>query len=182
MTEPDEKTRANGITQSEPAAAPQTAPKNEADAPATREELARVTRELRELSERVQREQAEWRARAEIAKVRWFDPAEAARELLPKLAESDGALYVLEPQAGGGKIPLADAVADLARRRPYWVKAELREGTGALGDARSASQDANSEPELTYRDLLDNPKRMADWLRRDPKAVARLRAGHGSRR
>ncbi|MCK6470410.1 MAG: hypothetical protein L6R28_01580 [Planctomycetes bacterium] len=182
MTAPEQTNDPNGLTQSEPAPAPQGA-RNEDDAvSATREELARVARELRELSERVQREKAEQRALAEIGKVRWFDPAEAARELLPALCDESGVLYVADPGNANEKIPLAQAVAELAKRRPYWVKAELREGSGALGNARGASRTANAEPELTYQDLLEDPKRMADWLRRDPMEVARLRAKHGRTR
>lgn len=182
MTAPEQAKVSNDLTQSEPAAAPPAPPNEEDAAPATREELARVTRELRELTERVQRERLERRAMAEIGAVRWFDPAEAARELLPKLREEDGVLLVADAGRPNENIPLAQAVADLAKRRPYWVRAELREGSGALGDARNASRTSPAEPDLAYQDLLDDPKRMADWLRRDPKEVARLRAAHGRKR
>lgn len=182
MTAPEQTKPSDVHTQSEPTPAQQEPRKEEDSAPATREELARVTRELRELTERVQRERLEQRALAEIGAVRWFDSAEAARELLPKLHEESGVLFVADAGNPSQKVPLAQAVADLARRRPYWVRADLREGSGALGDARNATRTAPAEPELTYQDLLDDPKRMADWLRRDPKEVARLRAAHGRTR
>jgi hypothetical protein len=136
----------------EPKAAPQPPAKPD-------DRIAALEKALQDEQGRRIRTERENQIRAAVASAPWVDPEDAVRELLSKAAERDGKLVVVDPQSSFGEaLPLEDAVKNLAQRKPHWIKAEVKGGSGASGGSASGSHSSSVDWDgVKYRDLKSNP-------------------------
>ena len=148
--------------------------------------------------------EADWRVRAENAErelalrralnaVEWIDPEDAYAELLRcTQRDEQGGWRVAFKSAqnetgaeGGGESPGApgeargvtpdEAVRALAARKPHWVKARVRGGSGAGSGMRGTVPSS-----VTYADLLkpENEWKLREYLHQRPDDLERLRRAH----
>lgn len=96
---------------------------------------------------------------AALGTVPFFDPADARPHLEKDLVEENGEIKAnIEVDVSGVKIrknvPLSEAVAALAKRKPHLVKADVKGGTGASGaEGGGAGGDPNQKT-YSRADLL----------------------------
>jgi hypothetical protein len=121
-----------------------------------------------------------WRLRAEAAErelalrralngVEWFDADDAFRELAPLATRDDKGEWRIDAK------PLADAVKDLAAKKPHWIRARIIAGSGAGGGSGGSGA-----AQITYADLLkpDHRDKLREYLYEKPEELERLRQAH----
>ena len=113
--------------------------------------------------------------RAAVQGIPWFDPEDAVRDLLPRVIERDGQFFVPGTERIGSQelkrdLPLDEAVKQLAKSKAYWVKADVRPGTGASG----ANAPIGGAPgKIKYAELQRDPALMARMQAEHPELVNR---------
>lgn len=124
---------------------------------------------LRTRTDELERELAVRRALRAVA---WFDPDDACRELTPGVAR-DAAGNWNAQRADGTHTALAEAVRELAFRKPHWVRATINGGSGAAGMAGGTHVAA-----VRYSDLLkpENARLLSDYVHQRPEELTQLRA------
>ena len=127
--------------------------------------IAALERLLAEEQSKRVRTERENKIRSAVASVPWCDPEDAVSELLSKSDEKDGRLVIMGTKKfsdSGQEFPesfsLDEAVKNLATRKPHWVKAEIKGGSGASGNAGSSTPAGSVDwDQIRYRDLRTNP-------------------------
>jgi hypothetical protein len=127
--------------------------------------IAALERLLAEEQGKRVRTERENKIRSAIGTVPWCDPEDAVNELLAKSDERDGRLVVVGSKKfsdSGQEFPevysLDEAVKNLAARKPHWVKAEVKGGSGASGNSSSSAPVGSVDWDaIRYRDLRLNP-------------------------
>ena len=132
----------------------------------TDDRIAALEKALQDEQGRRIRTERENKIRAAVTAVPWVDPEDAVRDLLNKAGERDGKLVVFESSGAGvpasdqfsEALPLDEAVKSLAQRKPHWIKAELKGGSGASGGGAGSSHTNSVDWDgVKYRDLKSNP-------------------------
>jgi hypothetical protein len=139
-----------------------------------------------------------------IHAVNWLQPDEAEFELQTRAVQDDSGAWRVK--SGEKLITPAEAVQELAARKPEWVRAQVKSGTGALGSVtivpgtgtRSASPAlaaygaaSGTKPQgspavgavnvaLTYAELLkpQNKHVLQEFIRQKSAELERMRAAH----
>jgi hypothetical protein len=121
--------------------------------------IAALEKALQDEQGRRIRTERENKIRAAVSAQPWIDAEDAVRELLSKADERDGKLVIADPHSSFGEAaPLDEAVKSLAQRKPHWIKAEVKGGSGASGGSSSGSHSSAVDWDgIKYRDLKSNP-------------------------
>lgn len=163
----------------------------EKEGPGAQAADAGLRAELERLRVRVAEAERDAALRAALGAVDWFDAEDAYRALAPRVVRGDDGAW----RANGGPgadgqagAALAEAVRELARGKPHWVRARINGGTGAAGAgggagpagiAGAGSSNGGASAPLSYADLLrpENSALLQDFIHNRREELERLRSG-----
>lgn len=171
-----EAVSAKVVAQIKPATPPAPEPKTgEGDDKGQGKKIDRVAEleaSLQNLASEVQKRDAALAAERQLnairgaaQKVNWFDVEDAVRELSGQVNQKDGQYVVSVTETVAGTnikkdISIDEAVTRLSKAKPHWVKADLKSGTGAAGNAgASARGGAHPFSALTYQQIIEASKK-----------------------
>lgn len=108
-----------------------------------------------------------------VSQVPWFDPSDAVKELEPSVVKKDDGYFIpyihkiTEDVKEERLKPLADAVKELAEKKPYLVKGTVKGGSGATGSNAKPGSAAENLFSLNYEQIYGNPSNVAALLKTD---------------
>ncbi|MBE7463848.1 MAG: hypothetical protein HS116_10115 [Planctomycetes bacterium] len=149
------------------------------DPPAEVEALRSELEALRVRAEAAERDSVLRKALGEAA---WFEPEDSYRVLSERAERSSDGAWRVALAEGDGKpgawLSPAEAVRELARRKPHWVRARVTAGTGA--GAGEATGGGGARGPLTYAELLkpENAARLREFVHDRPQELERLRSAY----
>ena len=142
----------------------------------------------RELAERVERDgQGRWivKDKSETANHGKPETANPKSEETARRQTQDEKTEGTAPLGTGGtpvlrEQPLDEAVRELARQKPHWVRARVSGGTGAGGSGGAGGAGASTAGVLSYAELLkpENMELLQEFIHNRKEQLERLRQIH----
>lgn len=151
---------------------------NDANHDSSKTELAQLKADQRKLEDELKkRDQIASDAvkrsviQSAVSQVPWFDANDAVKELEPLVVKKDDGYFIpyihkiTEDVKEERLKPLADAVKELAEKKPYLVKAVVKGGSGATGNNAKSSGAADNLFSLNYEQIYGNPANVSALLK-----------------
>lgn len=137
-------------------------------------QLDALSGELKKRDEIIATEKRANAVRAAVSGITWFNPEDAVREILPNVTEKDGRLLVpgvekLADQEISREFPLDEAVRNLAKKKPYLVRASIQTGSGATGGLPGSAGSSGLKDQITkWSQVKDDPVLLARLQAENP--------------
>lgn len=153
---------------------------NRIQKPDLQAQLDALSTELKKRDEIIAAERRVNSIRAAVSSISWFNPEDAVREILPVAQERDGKLYVpgverVANQEISREYSIDEAVAKLAKSKPYLVKASVQSGSGATGGSSGSAGVPGLKTQITkWGQVKDNPVLLASLQAEDPAYAEQL--------